>query len=189
VSVSRLPVLGAGDQVRFRGEVRRVTKLAAGAAHLAGLEPAVALTELFTDPDFAVVTAGSRAPLPPEGLLEVLPAEVTEQARWLEGHVAEVVSGLPADAGPDAVPRPEYDPAGTSLRQREISGCGAAMRPRACGGWSITGLPGSPHRQAGLMSEWRMLSAGRSRMRPAARRALWTGCAARWCRSWLPSTG
>ena len=121
MSVSRLPVLGAGDQVRFRGEVRRVTKLAAGAAYLAGLELAVALTELFADPDFAVVTAGSRAPLPPEGLLEVLPAEVTGQARWLEGHVAEVVSGLAADAGPDAVPRPGYDPAVTSLRQREIA--------------------------------------------------------------------
>lgn len=81
----------------------------------------MALAELFTDPDFTVVTAGSRAPLPPEGLLDGLPAGVTDQARWLEGHLAEVVSGLPADAGLDAVPRPEYDPAVTSLRQREIA--------------------------------------------------------------------
>jgi putative transposase len=121
VSVSRPPVLAAGDQGCFRGEVRAVTRLAAGGAYLDGLEPAVALADLFTDPHFAVVSAGSRAPLPPEGLLEGLPAEVTEQARWLEGHMAEVVSGLPADAGLDAVPRREYDPAVTSLRQREIA--------------------------------------------------------------------
>ena len=121
MSVSRPPVMAAGDQVRFRGQVLTVTGLTAGAVCLAGLEVAVALAELFADPDFTVVTAGSRAPLPPEGLLDGLPAGVTGQARWLEGHLAEVVSGLPADAGLDAVPRPEYDPAVTSLRQREIA--------------------------------------------------------------------
>ena len=121
MSVSRPPVVAAGDRVFFRGEVRTVARLAAGAVFLAGLERAVPLAELFTDPGFAVVTAGSRAPLAPEGLLGVLPAEVAGQARWLECHVAEVVSGLPADAGPGAVPRPGYDPAVTSLRQREIA--------------------------------------------------------------------
>ena len=50
------------------------------------------LADLFTDPGFAVVTAAGRAPLPPEGLLEGLPAEVTEQARWWEHHMAEIVS-------------------------------------------------------------------------------------------------
>jgi putative transposase len=121
VSVSRPPLLAAGDQVRFRGQVRTVTSVTAGSVCLAGLEPAVVLAELVTDPGFAVVTAGSRAPLPPEGLLDGLPAGVTDQARWLECHLAEVVSGLPAEAGPDAVPRPEYDPAVTTLRQREIT--------------------------------------------------------------------
>jgi putative transposase len=121
VSVSRLPVLAAGDQVHFRGQVRVVTRLTPAVAYLAGLEPGVALAELFTGPDFAVVAAGRRAPLPPEGLLDGLPAGVSGRARWLEGHLAEVVSGLPADAGPDAVPRPEYDLAVTSLRQREIA--------------------------------------------------------------------
>ena len=46
---------------------------------------------------------------------------MTDRARWLESHLAEVVSRLPADAGPDAVPRLEYEPAATSLRQREIA--------------------------------------------------------------------
>jgi len=123
VSVSRPPVLAAGEQVRFRGQVRSVTGLAAGKALLSGTGAglAVPLAELFADPGFAVVTAGRPAPLPPEGLLDGLPAAVTDRARWLEAHLAEVVSGLPADAGPGAVPRPEYDRAVTSLRQREIA--------------------------------------------------------------------
>jgi putative transposase len=121
VSVSRPPGVAAGDRVRFRGEERVVTGVGAGAVSLEGVEGAVALAELFTDPGFALAGAGSRAPLPPEGLLGSLPSGVTGQARWLEGHLAEVVSGLPADAVPGAVPRPEYDPAVTSLRQREIA--------------------------------------------------------------------
>ncbi len=123
MSVSRPPVLTAGEQVHFRGQVRLVTGLAAGMALLSGpgADLAVPLAELFTDPGFAVVTAGRPAPLPPEGLLDGLPAVVTARARWWESHLAEVVSGLPAGAGSDAVPRPEYDPAATSLRQREIA--------------------------------------------------------------------
>jgi putative transposase len=121
MSVSRLPRVAAGCRVRFRGEVRTVSRLAGGTVFLAGLDQGVTLAELFTDPGFAVVTAGGRAPLPPEGLLDALPARVAEQARWLECHLAEVVSGLPAGAGAGAVPRPEYDPAVTSLRQREIA--------------------------------------------------------------------
>jgi putative transposase len=123
VSVSRPPVLAAGEQVRFRGQVRSVTGLAAGTALLsgAGADLAVPLADLFADPGFAVVAAGRPAPLPPEGLLDGLPAAVTDRARWLDSHLAEVVSGQPADAGPDAVPRPEYDPAATPLRQREIA--------------------------------------------------------------------
>jgi putative transposase len=121
VSVSGPLVLAAGDRVRFRGEVRTVTRLAARAAGLSGVEQDVTLAELFTDPDFAVLSAASPAPLPPAGLLEELPAEVAGQARWWECHMAEVVSGLPADSGPGAMPRRQYDPAVTSLRQREIA--------------------------------------------------------------------
>jgi transposase InsO family protein len=121
VSVSRPPVLAAGDQVWFRGEVRTVTGLTAEAVCLDGLGPAVPLGELFTGPGFAVVTAARRAPLPPGGLLDGLPDGAREYARWLEGHLAEVVCGRSAGAGPDAVARPEYDLAVTSLRQREIA--------------------------------------------------------------------
>jgi putative transposase len=134
VSVSRPPSVAAGAQVRFRGEVRTVGRLAAGLVFLSGLERGVPLAELFADPGFAVAGGGSPAPLPPEGLLGALPPGAAERARWLEGHLAEVVSGLPADAGQGAVPRPEYDPALTSLRQREIAKAAelrAAGRPVA----------------------------------------------------------
>jgi len=71
VSVSRPPVLVAGGQVRFRG------------------------------PDFAVVSAGSRSPLPSEGLLGGLPAGVAQEARRL---------GL--------IPRPPLSPGMTTCDQR-----------------------------------------------------------------------
>lgn len=44
-----------------------------------------------------------------------------EQARWWEGHILEVLQGLPPDAPDGAVPRPEFDPRQTSLAQREVA--------------------------------------------------------------------
>lgn len=121
MSVSLPPVLGAGDRVRFGGQVRVVTRLDAEGACLDGAARAVPLAELFADPGFAVLSAPRPAPLSPEGLLECLPARVAEHARWLEVHVAEVVTGVPAGAGPGTVPRQGYDPQVTTLRQREIT--------------------------------------------------------------------
>lgn len=57
--------------------------------------------------------------LPPHGLLDTLPAFVVEQARWWEGHILEVLHGLPPDAAPGSVPRPGFDPARHSLAARE----------------------------------------------------------------------
>jgi putative transposase len=55
------------------------------------------------------------------GLLERLPAEVLATAQWWERHLVEVLTGVPPDAPPGAAPRPEYDPARRSLRQRELA--------------------------------------------------------------------
>ncbi|MGC5015770.1 hypothetical protein ACLQ2R_33840 [Streptosporangium sp. DT93] len=75
--------------------------------------------ELFRVPGFAVVSQ-TRAPLPPQGLLEGLPAAVVEQARWWEHHIVEVLTGFPPEAGSAATARPQYDPASLTLRQREV---------------------------------------------------------------------
>ncbi|WP_308251115.1 integrase [Streptomyces anulatus] len=44
---------------------------------------------------------------------------MAEQARWGEGHLLEVLHGLPPDAPDGAVPRPKFDPKQNSLAQRE----------------------------------------------------------------------
>ena len=113
--------LAAGEEVRFRGQVRLVTGLAAGTA----LCPAREWTWpcRWLNCSLTRDSPGDRwsaAPLPPEGLLDGLPAAVTERARWLEAHLAEVVNGLPADAG--LVPsRARVRPGGHLAGQREIA--------------------------------------------------------------------
>ena len=67
-------------------------------------------------------------------------------------------TGLPPDPPPGAVPRPGFDPAVTTLAQRDrakaaelgVEPCGRcrrggpAMPSRACGAWWTSGRPGSP---------------------------------------------
>ncbi|MEV4889205.1 hypothetical protein AB0K48_07445 [Nonomuraea sp. NPDC055795] len=69
-----------------------------------GVASEVDRVALFTDPGFAVLSA-ARAPLPAQGLLDGFPAELVEQARWWELHIAEVLTDL----------------AGSTLRQRELA--------------------------------------------------------------------
>ena len=47
--------------------------------------------------------------------------EAVDQARWWERHIVEVITGVPPEAGQGAGPRPEYDPAVCTLRQRELA--------------------------------------------------------------------
>lgn len=79
----------------------------------------MALPHLFADPGFAVVSAAAaRAPVPARG---PLPVEVAEAARRWETHVIEVLRGVRVEAPGGAQPRAEYDPATTSLRQRQVA--------------------------------------------------------------------
>ncbi|MFE5706832.1 Mu transposase C-terminal domain-containing protein [Rhodococcus koreensis] len=80
----------------------------------------MALPELLSAPGFRVVTRAV-ATLPPQGLLDGVAPELVEQARWWEHHIVEVIAGVPPEAGRAARPRPEYDPAVHSLRQREMA--------------------------------------------------------------------
>nr|WP_238845647.1 integrase [Nocardia terpenica] len=93
---------------------------AVGLVDVTGGESWVERSVLFALPGFVVVGAG-RAPLPALERLDGFAPGVVEQARWWEDHVVEVLSGLPPHAGPGVTPRPEYDTAAHTLRQREIA--------------------------------------------------------------------
>ena len=49
-------------------------------------------------------------PVPSVSPLDGLPEAAAAEALWWERHIVEVLRGLPPDAPPGAVPRPEYDP-------------------------------------------------------------------------------
>lgn len=57
--------------------------------------------------------------MPPTARIAEFPETAAEQARWWEGHIIEVLHGLPLDASEGAVPRPEFDPRRNSLAERE----------------------------------------------------------------------
>jgi hypothetical protein len=76
-----------------------------------------ALAELLKDPGFGPV-AGPRLRVPQVGLLSTVPEDQQLRALDLERHVREVETGYPAPGGKGPV-KPQYDPASTTLAQRE----------------------------------------------------------------------
>ncbi|MEU2835195.1 TnsA-like heteromeric transposase endonuclease subunit [Streptomyces lavendulae] len=111
--LKRPPRVVVGDRVRFSGQLRGVLAVSAVALTLTDEEKShrvVPLLELFEADDFEVVGTPMRMPLPPASLLETFPAAVMEKALWWEGHILEVMHGLPPGAEPGTVPRPEYGP-------------------------------------------------------------------------------
>jgi putative transposase len=73
---------------------------------------------LMAAPDFEVVDGTPAPRVEPFGLLDGLPEEVVAEAREWDRHVVEVETGLPPDAPPGTLPRPEYDPAAHTLSSR-----------------------------------------------------------------------
>ncbi|MDH6145865.1 MULTISPECIES: Mu transposase C-terminal domain-containing protein [Kitasatospora] len=122
MSESRRPAqVTVGDLVRLDGRQRGVLAVSALAVTLTdedGPYRVVPLLELFDADDFEVLTSPARMPLPPVSLLETLPPAVLEKALWWEGHILEVLHGLPFGAAPGTAPRPEYGP-GQSLTARQ----------------------------------------------------------------------
>ncbi|MGW2059041.1 hypothetical protein ACWCOZ_34935 [Streptomyces sp. NPDC001840] len=53
---------------------------------------------LFADDDFEVVVSAGRMPLPPVSPLETLPQAPLEKVLSWEGHILEVLRGLPPRA-------------------------------------------------------------------------------------------
>ncbi|MFG3361871.1 Mu transposase C-terminal domain-containing protein [Streptomyces griseofuscus] len=105
--------LTVGDRVRFAGQLRAVLAVSALTATLSDDEQphlVVSLLELFEADDFEVVDTPARMPLPAASLLETFPEPVVERALWWEGHILEVLHGLPPGADPGTLPRDEYGP-------------------------------------------------------------------------------
>ncbi|MEU2120147.1 Mu transposase C-terminal domain-containing protein [Streptomyces sp. NPDC016459] len=121
-NLRRPAAIEVGAWVRAAGQVRAVVAVSATSVTLTGegeAEPLVVGTgELLAAEDFAVIGSPVRMPLPAASLMETLPEQARQKALWWEGHILEVLHGLPPGAGPDAEPRPDYGP-GRSLTVRE----------------------------------------------------------------------
>ncbi|WP_327121179.1 Mu transposase C-terminal domain-containing protein [Nocardia sp. NBC_01730] len=90
-------------------------------ADVTGVEVTVAVSQVLSDPGFELLTGRRQSPLPPAQRIADLPEEVAETARWWEVHVVELLTGRRPDSAPSARVNAEYDPATTTLRQRELA--------------------------------------------------------------------
>ncbi|MEV5210873.1 Mu transposase C-terminal domain-containing protein [Micromonospora sp. NPDC053740] len=87
-----------------------------------GAQTTLPLGEVLTGRDLEwVSTPRGAAPLPPTGMLEVVPEPVMARARWWERHLIELLTGVAPDAAHDSAPQSGYDPRRHTLRQRELA--------------------------------------------------------------------
>ena len=116
------PVLRVGDRVVFDGDEHQVVGLSGTSVRLradSGVQQVVLAGHLMAAADFTVLDAPMLSSVVPHGLLEALPAEAVSAAeRWRE-HVVEVETGLSPDPPAGARPHEGYDPAMTSLAERQ----------------------------------------------------------------------
>lgn len=118
-------VLGVGDEIEIAGSTYVVVSVTGSVAELVDCAATVVtmpLPQLLGDPTLKLI-AEARPPLVSEQVLDGIPAEVVEQARWWEGHVVEILTGRRPDSAAPAVMRPEYGPDRT-LRQQELAKLG-----------------------------------------------------------------
>ncbi|MFB7668355.1 Mu transposase C-terminal domain-containing protein [Kitasatospora sp. NPDC056138] len=139
--LTRPPVLAVGQRIRFDGQVRGVLEVTAQVATLEDEETphrVVALIDLFEAADFEILFQPERRPIPAVGLMDGFPPDVAKQALWWEGHILEVLHGLPPDAEPGTEPRPGYGP-GSSVTSRErvkaaeLTALGHPVKPNTVG--------------------------------------------------------
>lgn len=128
-------VLRPGDWVAYDGGEHQVIALAGTSVRLRsgdGGEQVVLGVHLMGSPGFAVIDGVPSPTVEPFGLLDSLPTTVLDAAREWERHVVEVETGLAPGSDPGAAPRPGYDPATTTLMQRDEAK-GRSYRPAARG--------------------------------------------------------
>ena len=119
MTVSRPPRIGAGDEVRLGDLTATIVAVTGSGVELqdvTGARFTLTRGELLATQGFTVLTA--RTPLPPSGLLDGIPEQEAEKARWWERHVAEVLTGTSAGA---AEAQAEHGPPAATLRQRELA--------------------------------------------------------------------
>ncbi|WP_342456392.1 hypothetical protein [Streptomyces coeruleorubidus] len=121
---TRPRLLSLGDRVHYDGREHTVAALHGTSVRLvddAQAASVVLLGHLLASEGFAVLSTGpARPPLPEEGVLDGLPEEAAERARWWQRHLTELMTGRP-DATPGTAVRREYDPEVHSVRQRELA--------------------------------------------------------------------
>jgi putative transposase len=121
VTASRTAVLRPGDLVRYDAADHQVVALAGTSVRLrcdAG-ETVVLASYLMACPDFTVLDGTPLPTVEPIGLLDGLPAKVVEDARAWERCIVEVETGLPRHAASGTEPRPGFDPATTTVADRD----------------------------------------------------------------------
>lgn len=119
-------MLRIGDNVELHGIRYQLTALDGGIAMLAaaGEAPvAIKVSALVADKSFRALKIAPlrRRIAGPSPLFEALPLEVQQKARWLEGHITEVLDGAPCNADATHRPRRIYNLHLTSLRQRDLA--------------------------------------------------------------------
>ena len=125
MTLIRAAVLRPGDLVRYDGGDHQVIALAGTS------ESVVLLAYLMASPGFAVIDGAPAPWVEPFGLLEGLSVKVLEEAREWERHIVEVETGLPANPLPGATPRAGFDPASTTIAERDqakAAELGASLR-------------------------------------------------------------
>ena len=118
----RAVVLRPGDWVRYDGADHQVIALAGTSVRLrsdVGAESVVLVAYLMASPEFAVIDGAPTPSVEPFGIMDGLPVKALEQAREWERHIVEVETGLTPGALPGATPRAGFDPASTTIAERD----------------------------------------------------------------------
>lgn len=126
MTTQKTGILRLGDRVEFDGKNYVFAALNGEVAELrAGQETplSVLMTTLLTARSFKLIGIDGirRRGLGESKVFEALPAQAKDRAHWLEGHITEVLDGVPAGAEPGTRPGREYDVTSRSLRQRLMS--------------------------------------------------------------------
>jgi hypothetical protein len=157
--------LAVGDRVRVDGVPHVVIGVAGTRVRMAseaGDVRTVLVAELLAEGRLELGPARPGDAPRREAGADGLPGAVAEEARWWEGHIAEVVYGVPPDAPAGTRPRPGYDPELHSLAARERVKAGeltAAGRPVSASTvkhrrqrWEAFGLAGLADRRVARRS-------------------------------------